>query len=172
VTLSVELPPLGVTQHPALRSPDFPLAVSCLRPATIRLSLMHVKELLKADTHYTTAGARGPGLAVRPCEVTQEPGHRHTGTETLAASNPLPTAVITYSKSTTLSTESCTVEEARISSWVGGLMKHSSVIAAVAKYSALVLSADNGGGDWAALSTRAVADGARNPRPVAAKNVA
>ena len=40
VALSVELPPLGVTQHPALWSPDFPPAAS-RRPATARPSLAH-----------------------------------------------------------------------------------------------------------------------------------
>src|SRR6267378_329684 len=38
VALSVGLPPLAVSQHPALRSPDFPPAV-LPRPATVRSSL-------------------------------------------------------------------------------------------------------------------------------------
>jgi len=53
---SVGFPPLGVTQHPALWSPDFPPA-ALPRPATVRPSLAH--------RWVYRAGARSRGIRRR-----------------------------------------------------------------------------------------------------------
>ena len=65
VALSSGSPPLGITQHPALRSPDFPRASppAAAQPAPARYPNMHVSRIQRgaAPTRITRAFQRGAG---------------------------------------------------------------------------------------------------------------
>src|SRR5437764_10941092 len=66
VALSVGLPPLAVSQHPALRSPDFPPAV-LPRPATVRSSL--ARPLVSPPRTAVSRRPRSAAHAAEPLSI-------------------------------------------------------------------------------------------------------